>query len=905
MAIDQVHGIRKVGRYTLLTVMAVIVFFPIYMMVVGALKPGNKLLLRPLIPSDLTLETLREAWRDGHLGRALVNSAVVSVVITVAQVVTAILAAYAFAFLKFPGKTIVFALFLATLLVPLEATLTVNRRTMQDLDWINSYKALTVPFLATAFGIFMIRQVFLTIPKEMHEAASMDGLGHFGFMREVAVPLSRPTIGALALFSFLSSWNQYLWPNLVTTDADYNTVQTGLKALKSAVDRQAESGDCRHRDHCAADLRRVDGVPTSTHSWPHGRGGKRLTMRKSGRSLRNALPAIAAAALLAAACGNGKSLTNAGIDRPPTPVVTNPAPTVPGQTTIPAETTMPPTTLPRLLDSLPACNTEALDAAGGTVEITFWHGLTNELGRELERLTGAYNASQSKVKVNLEFQGGYEQTIDKYLQSNTANRPDLVQTPEYMVQQMIDTESIVPVQACAESAKYDLTQLLPQALSAYATEGVQWSMPFNVSVPVLYYVKPTFTRAGLDPEKAPQSLEELLSVGKQIVSSGAAPYSISVDSDFDGGGGWYIEQWLAKAGEFYADNENGRAAPATRVVYDGPAGAELLTYLQTLVTEGGGVYVGDNASGQDSLLKLADPVAPAAMTISTSAGLGPVLNILDSGLIAGVTRTDLGIGFMPGPNGGVGALVGGASLYVVADKGDAKAAAAWDYIAFLMSAQSQSEWAAATGYIPVNKGALDLDPIKSLYVTDPRFKVAYDQLLGTVDAPTARGPVLGPLKQVRRVTAAAVAVGIERRRCAGRPGQRRPTSQRSDHQLQRPERLARGEAASGHAVWSPGSLWVMPFAFPATRWLRAQDPKVQRHPRVRDRRCQAVHRHDGDHPWHHRHRARCDQRAKYGQQLRLPCRLSLLRRHHFPPHHQRFHVPGWRPDRHRDGRAWL
>ena len=234
MAIDQVHGVRKLGRYTLLFVMAAIVIFPIYMMVVGALKPGSKVLLQPLLPTDFTTETLRQAWRSGHLGRALLNSTVVSVVITAAQVITSVLAAYAFAFLKFRGKTIVFAAFLATLLVPLEATLTVNRRTMQDLEWINSYKALTVPFLATAFGIFMIRQVFLTIPQEMHEAASMDGLGHFGFLWQVAVPLSRPTIGALALFSFLSSWNQYLWPNLVTTEAKYNTVQTGLKALKSA-----------------------------------------------------------------------------------------------------------------------------------------------------------------------------------------------------------------------------------------------------------------------------------------------------------------------------------------------------------------------------------------------------------------------------------------------------------------------------------------------------------------------------------------------------------------------------------------------------------------------------------------------------------------------------------------------
>ncbi|MEI7619618.1 MAG: carbohydrate ABC transporter permease [Actinomycetota bacterium] len=235
MAIDQVYGARKVGRYVLLTFMAVVVIFPIYMMVVGSLKPGNKVLVNPLLPTDFTTATLSEAWRSGHLGRALWNSAYVSVLITVAQVVTSILAAYAFAFLRFPGKTFVFVAFLATLLVPLEATLTVNRRTMQSLSWINSYKALTIPFLATAFGIFMIRQVFLTIPKEMHEAASMDGLGRLGFLWQVAVPLSRPTIGALTLFSFLTSWNQYLWPTLVTTNEKFNTVQTGLRTLKAAA----------------------------------------------------------------------------------------------------------------------------------------------------------------------------------------------------------------------------------------------------------------------------------------------------------------------------------------------------------------------------------------------------------------------------------------------------------------------------------------------------------------------------------------------------------------------------------------------------------------------------------------------------------------------------------------------
>ncbi|CAB4882265.1 unannotated protein [freshwater metagenome] len=452
----------------------------------------------------------------------------------------------------------------------------------------------------------------------------------------------------------------------------------------------------------------------------------------------------------AASCRSGQSLTNAGVDRRPTPTTV---------TTLPGETTVPPTTQPRKLDTLPPCDVKALDAAtsSGPVNITFWHGLSNELGRELERLTAAYNSSQNKVKVNLEFQGGYEQTIDKYLQSSTANRPDMVQMPEYMVQQMIDTKSLVPTQACAESAGYDTSPFLPQALGAYATQGVQWSMPFNMSIPVLYFLKPRFTAAGLDPENPPRSLDDLLAAGKQLVSSGASTYSISLDSDFDGGGGWYVEQWLAKEGEFYANNENGRSAPATKVLYDGPAGVKLLSYLQSLVTEGGGVYVGDNASGQDTLFKLADPTKPASMTIATSAALGPVLSILGGGVIPGITNADVGVGFMPGPRNGQGALVGGASLYIVDGKGGEKAAAAWDYITFLESAASQSQWASATGYIPVRQDALELDPIKSLYVTDPRFKVAYDQLISSAPGPTSQGPVIGPLKQVRRATASAVA----------------------------------------------------------------------------------------------------------------------------------------------------
>ena len=235
MAVEA-RGPRRVGRYVLLVVVAAIVVFPIYAALMAAFKPGNKVLDHPesLLPVDLTLDTIRDAWDTGDLGRYLVNSLVVSVAITVGQVVTSLLAAYAFAFLRFPFRNALFLVFLATLLVPAEATVLINRESIQTWGWVDSYQALIVPFLATAFGTFLLRQVFLSLPKDLHEAASMDGLGHLAFLREVAAPLARPTIAAFSLFAFLAAWNQYLWPLVVTNDPDYRTVQIGLKSLAAA-----------------------------------------------------------------------------------------------------------------------------------------------------------------------------------------------------------------------------------------------------------------------------------------------------------------------------------------------------------------------------------------------------------------------------------------------------------------------------------------------------------------------------------------------------------------------------------------------------------------------------------------------------------------------------------------------
>lgn len=226
------------GRYVFLFAIAAIVLFPVYTTVIAALKPGNRVLINPLVPDSFTLRPLADAWTEGRLARFLLNSTIVAVAVTLGQVVTALLSAYAFALLKFPGRNVLFLVFLATLLVPLEATVVVNRHTIDSLGWLNSYQGLAVPFLATAFGTFLMRQALMTLPKDLRDAALIDGIGHLGFLRHVAVPLVRPTLGALALFAFLGTWNAYLWPNVITTDDDWGTVQVGLRLLKGqALDR--------------------------------------------------------------------------------------------------------------------------------------------------------------------------------------------------------------------------------------------------------------------------------------------------------------------------------------------------------------------------------------------------------------------------------------------------------------------------------------------------------------------------------------------------------------------------------------------------------------------------------------------------------------------------------------------
>ncbi len=227
--------LRTIGAYAVLSFLALIVVFPIYITIVNSLLRPIDISSRPpsFFPFHPQWSSYSQAWNDGHMAKYLVNSFIVTTLITVGQVATAVLAGYAFAFLEFPFKRTLFLVFLATLMIPFEVTVVTNLDTINQLGWYDTYQGLAVPFLATGFGAFLVRQSFLQIPRELSDAAALDGYGHWRFMTRVAVPLARPAIAALAVFGFLGAWNQYLWPLLATKDDRLRTVQIGLKQLRS------------------------------------------------------------------------------------------------------------------------------------------------------------------------------------------------------------------------------------------------------------------------------------------------------------------------------------------------------------------------------------------------------------------------------------------------------------------------------------------------------------------------------------------------------------------------------------------------------------------------------------------------------------------------------------------------
>ncbi|MDQ3810393.1 MAG: carbohydrate ABC transporter permease, partial [Chloroflexota bacterium] len=186
----------------------------------------------PLLPTRPRLENYQRVLASIPIGRYIINSFAASGLVVIGQLVTSTLAAFAFSFLAFRGKNLLFLLFLSTMMVPFEATIIPNYMTVRQLGWLDTYQGLSVPFMAAAFGTFLLRQSFLQLPRDLFDAAVVDGASKFRFLWWIVVPLSRPALATLAVYAFLSTWNQYFWPLLITNQPIMRTVQVGIVQLK-------------------------------------------------------------------------------------------------------------------------------------------------------------------------------------------------------------------------------------------------------------------------------------------------------------------------------------------------------------------------------------------------------------------------------------------------------------------------------------------------------------------------------------------------------------------------------------------------------------------------------------------------------------------------------------------------
>lgn len=227
---------RRAILYIVLATGALLTTLPFLWMVCTSFKTLQEATSGSLYPFPAVWQwrNFADVFAVAPFGRYFFNSFLTGFCVTAGVTVTSLMAGYAFARLDFPGKAVLFALVLATMMVPFEMTMIPNFVTIRKLGWYNNYAALVVPWCANAFSIFLMRQAFMALPNDYFDAAKMDGCGHLRFLVRIAAPLVKPAMVTVALFAFLGSYNSLVWPLIVTGEDRMRVVQVGLTVFSGA-----------------------------------------------------------------------------------------------------------------------------------------------------------------------------------------------------------------------------------------------------------------------------------------------------------------------------------------------------------------------------------------------------------------------------------------------------------------------------------------------------------------------------------------------------------------------------------------------------------------------------------------------------------------------------------------------
>ena len=221
----------KAGVYLFLVVMALVVLFPFYWMIISSLKTlaEYRQPTPTFWPKTMMLTNYADAFTTANLGRLFLNTAYVGIVSTLLSLVITVLSAFAFARLEFKGKETLFGLLLATMMIPGELFTITNYMTVNQLNWMDTFEALIIPFLVSVFYIYLLRQNFMQIPNELYLAAKVDGCSDLKYLWKVMIPLAMPTLISITILKMMGAWNSYVWPNLVTSKEEMRLITNGLR----------------------------------------------------------------------------------------------------------------------------------------------------------------------------------------------------------------------------------------------------------------------------------------------------------------------------------------------------------------------------------------------------------------------------------------------------------------------------------------------------------------------------------------------------------------------------------------------------------------------------------------------------------------------------------------------------
>jgi len=232
------YDIGKKLLYLVLGIGAIAAITPFIYMLLGSVMTRGEVMNRKLLPGHpfQGLTNYIQAWNEANFSEYFINSVEITTITIVGMLIVCVLAAYAFSRMEFPGREAIFAIFLATMMIPETILLIPNFLIVNQLDkwmkptlpWLNNWPSLTIPFMGSVFAIFLMRQFFAQIPNELWDAARIDGAGHLRFLVQIVLPLSKAVLFTVLIFQFISSWNALVWPIIVTTKPDWRPIAVGL-----------------------------------------------------------------------------------------------------------------------------------------------------------------------------------------------------------------------------------------------------------------------------------------------------------------------------------------------------------------------------------------------------------------------------------------------------------------------------------------------------------------------------------------------------------------------------------------------------------------------------------------------------------------------------------------------------